>query len=400
MAGPLIFVSRVVRLPLLDAEGSPVGGVDDVVLTPSPGGAPRVLGFVASVQRRRIFVNAARVGELTSSGVRLHSGTIDLRHFQLRSGELLAAGGLFDRRIDGDVVSDLGLVPMQERSRSWAVATVALRPVGGFRRRRATRVVPWTEVASLFDAGPVAKEVAEFREMHPSDVARRVRALPVERRRQLAELLEDERLADVLEELPEEEQVRLLEGLDLDRIAHVLEEMEPDDAADLLAEMTGEQRRQILDAMEPDDAADLRRLLRYGEHTAGGLMTPEPLILGQLVTVAEALARTRDPELPAVLAAQVFVVEPPTTTPTGRFLGMVGIQRLLREPPGMQLGRCLDEAEGVQADEPETAVAERLAAYDLLAVPVCDGEGRLLGAVTVDDVLDRVLPVDWRQRRR
>jgi Mg/Co/Ni transporter MgtE len=164
--------------------------------------------------------------------------------------------------------------------------------------------------------------------------------------------------------------------------------------------MSGEQRRQLLEAMEPDEADDLRRLLRYGGNTAGGLMTPEPVILPPETTVAEALARVRDPELSSALGAQVFVAQPPTETPTGTYLGVVGFQRLLREPPGMQIGRCLDEPAAVEADLAELQVAERLAAYDLLALAVCDGEGRLLGAVTVDDVLDRVLPVGWRGRRR
>jgi Mg/Co/Ni transporter MgtE len=211
--------------------------------------------------------------------------------------------------------------------------------------------------------------------------------------------MEDERLADMLEQLPEDEQLRIIEGLDLERVADVLEEMSPDDAADLLGEMPGEQRRQLLEAMEPEEADDLRRLLRYGENTAGGLMTPEPIILGPTVTVAEALARLRDPELPVALASQVFVAEPPTETPTGRYLGAVGFQRLLREPPGMQVGRCVeDEPERLAADAPAQTVAERLAAYDLVAIAVCDPSGRLVGAVTVDDVLDHSLPGDWRRR--
>lgn len=397
----MLYVSKLVRLPLVDADATPIGRLDDVVLSPSHGAdAPKVLGFVATVQRRRIFVNAARVGDVGPGGVRLHSGTIDVRHFELRPGELLAAGGVLDRRVGGEVVSDLGIVAVPDRSRAWQVARVALRPTGGLRRRPA-RVVDWREVGALFDTGPVGHEVAELREMHPTDVAARVRRLPLEQRRRLAELMQDEQLADVLEELPEAEVVRLLEGLDLERVAHILEEMEPDDAADLLAEMPGEQRRQLLDAMEPEEADDLRRLLRYAEHTAGALMTPEPVILLPDATVAEALARLRDPDVPPELAAQVFVAEPPSTTPTGTYLGVVGFQRLLREPPGMEIGRCIDDEVGfVDAHLSEAATAERLAAYDLLAVAVCDRDRRLIGAVTVDDVLDAVLPTGWRSRRR
>ena len=123
-------------------------------------------------------------------------------------------------------------------------------------------------------------------------------------------------------------------------------------------------------------------------------MTPEPVVLLPSHTVAQALARLREPELSAALAGEVFVTEPPTTTPTGRYLGSVGFQRLLREPPSMKLGNCVDDDEPPVVDPTtsEAEVAARLAAYDLLAVAVCDDAGRLLGAVSIDDVLDAVLP--------
>ena len=213
--------------------------------------------------------------------------------------------------------------------------------------------------------------------------------------------LGDERLADILQELPESEQVDLLEQLDTERAADVLEEMDPDDAADLLGEMPEAERQRLLAAMEPEESTPLRRLLAYGEDTVGGLMTPEPLVLRSTTTVAQALAAVRDPELPMELAAKVFVVQPPTTTPTGRFIGTVPFQRLLREAPATTLADCAyHDPEPVPPDMPLREIAERLAAYDALAVPVCDGANRLIGAVTVDDVLDKVLPPDWRRHRR
>ena len=217
------------------------------------------------------------------------------------------------------------------------------------------------------------------------------------RRRRIATALEDEQFADVLEELDEDEQIELVAGLDHDRVADLLEEMAPDDAADLLGEMDPQQRVALLDAMEPDEAAPVRRLLLYDSESAGGLMTPEPVIVTPDTTVAECLARLRNPDLPAAVAAHVFVVEPPNQTPTGRYLGTVGFQRLLREPPAMRVEGCVEEnVEPIHPDLPATRVAERLAAYNLVALPVCDDAGRLVGAVTVDDVLDRVLPEGWR----
>jgi Mg/Co/Ni transporter MgtE len=213
----------------------------------------------------------------------------------------------------------------------------------------------------------------------------------------LAEALQDERLADLLEELAEDEQARIVEGLDLERAARVLEEMEADDAADLLGELPVERRGELLRAMDPSESAPVRRLLSFAPDTAGGLMTPEPIVLEPGASVAQALARIRDPDLPPPLAAQVFVCRGPTETPTGRFLGVAHFQRLLREAPSKPVGRCVaDEPEPLTADMSGARVAQRLAAYDVVALPVIDDAGRLLGAVTVDDVLDHVLPAGWR----
>jgi Mg/Co/Ni transporter MgtE len=175
--------------------------------------------------------------------------------------------------------------------------------------------------------------------------------------------------------------------------------MEADDAADLLGEMPKARRDALLGAMEPDEAEPVRRLLTYGADTAGGLMTPEPVIMPPAATVADALARVRAPHLPVPLAAQVFVTAPPHQTPTGRYMGVIGFQRLLREVPSKPLARCLDDGpDPISPDTSEHEVAVKLASYDAVGVPVVDTEGRLLGAVTVDDVLDQVLPENWRTR--
>jgi Mg/Co/Ni transporter MgtE len=176
----------------------------------------------------------------------------------------------------------------------------------------------------------------------------------------------------------------------------VVEEMQPDDAADLLAEMPAEQRERLLLAMRSVQADELRRLLRYDAKTAGGLMTSQPLVFTPDTPVAEVLARVRAKAQPATLAAQVYVCEPPAMTPTGRYLGSVGFQRLLRRSPSTSIGECVEARLFVRPDMPERELAARLAAYNLIGVAVCDSDGRLLGAVTVDDVLDRLLPVDWR----
>jgi CBS domain-containing protein len=400
MAVELVYAFRVMRLPLLDGDGATIGRLEDVVVLPGrPAEAPRVVGFVATAQRRRIFVNAARVSTLDPDGARLRSFDLDLNPFKAKPGELLVKD-LIDRRIGDEAVSDIALRPVPGRTSTWEVAKVRLARRSALRRRNSYRVVDWDEVPGLFATTAIAAEAARFRDMHPSDVAHAIRAMPIEQRRQLAAVLDDERLADLLEELPENEQLRIIEGLDRERLMSVLDEMEYDDLADLLAEMPGDQRTRILDAMEPEEALVMRRLLSYEEGTAGHLLTPEIIILGPHANVAEALAEVRDPEWLVSIAAQVFVTQPPFVPPTGTYLGVVHFQRLLREPPGMELGRCVEQEATLAPDTPDREVAENLASYNLLAMAVCDDQQRLLGAVTVDDVLDRTLPAGWRQRRR
>ena len=352
MAGELIYAFRVMRLPLLDAGGSPIGRLDDIVVIPGrPGIAPRVLGFVATSQRRRIFVSANRVAGIDSDGARLRSWDVDLNPFKVKPGEILIGRDIIDRKIGDETVSDVAMRAAGDgRQTWWQLAKVRLARRSALRRRPSYRLVDVAELPELFRTfgSEVAAEVARLRDMHPSDVAGVVRAMPLTQRKQLAEAMDDERLADLLEELPEAEQLRIIEGLDLERLVNVLDEMEYDDLADLLAEMPGEQRTRILEAMDAEDADLMRQLLSYDEGTAGALMTPDIIILGATATVAEALAELRNPDWLVSIAAQVFVVRPPYKPPTGTYVGVVHFQRLLREPPSLELGRCIEE-------EPESA---------------------------------------------
>jgi CBS domain-containing protein len=392
----IVYLERLTRLPLLGADGADVGRIVDAVvdLGSKP---PRVNGFVVAVQRRRVFIGINRIGEIGNDGARLRRGSVNLRQFVLRDGERLLTGELIGKRLRNGRVVDIGITPAPE-NQGWEVATVAVagRRMPGL--RRSPDVLDWSEAGELFASDrTVDRQAAELGGLHPAEMAAAIRRLPLSRRRVLAAELEDERFADLLEELSEDEQVRLVEGLDPERLARVLDEMEADDAADLLGEFSAGRRAELLRAMDPDEAEPVRRLLNYQPDTAGGLMTPEPVIVSPTTTVAEALARVRDPALPVPLAAAVFVCRPPLETPTGRYLGNVGIQRLLRETPSKPLGRCIDEdVEPVNVSASDREVAIQLAAYDVVSLAVVDDAGRLVGAITVDDVLDRVLPDNWR----
>jgi CBS domain-containing protein len=400
-----LFVSRLARLPVRAPTGETIGRISDVVIARTESGSPPVvLGFTVMVQRRPIFVGVGRVRELDQSGATLATGTVNLRPFQRREGETLVVGELLDARVRHREtgrqlrLNDVAIAKVREE---WMVTALdVLEPGTGLRPwRRATHLrLPWEQVAGLEPAETAERRVAALANLRPADLAAALQALPEQAQREVVAALDDDRLAEAMEELPEELQAVLLGGLDDERAADVLEAMDPDDAADLLGELAEAERARLLALMVPDEAEPVRRLLVYDEETAGGLMTTEPVIMRASDSVAEALARVRDPDLPPALAGQVFVVRPPTQTPTGRYLGVAYLQRLLREAPGDELGACVDtDLDAVAPDDPTRRVAEYLAAYDLLAAPVCDAQGRLLGAVSIDDVLDHLLPAAWRR---
>ncbi|MGP7997856.1 MAG: magnesium transporter MgtE N-terminal domain-containing protein [Streptosporangiaceae bacterium] len=397
MTSGQIFTSRLKGRPLLDSAGLTIGRIRDVVILPAAGDEPpRALGLVVTLQRRRIFVNLGQITEISIDGAHLHGGAIDLDSFTRRTGEILASE-LYGRHVQDGTIVDVAISPDEQRRVGWEVSALALSD-GRSLLHRGSAVVPWDQYPELFQTDPLAEQLAGLRELRPADLATAVEGMPPGRRSQIAAALDNDELADLLEEMPEQDQIRLLAGLGLGRDADVVEKMQPDDAADLLAEMPAEQRDRLLTAMETVQAADLRRLLRYGPTTAGGLMTSRPIIVAPETPVAEVLARIMKPDMPVAAAAQVFVCEPPTVTPTGRYLGSVGFQQLLRRPPSDLVGQCVDKASVfVGPDLPEHELAARLAAYNLISVAVCDQDGRLLGAVTVDDVLDHLLPPGWRR---
>jgi CBS domain-containing protein/sporulation protein YlmC with PRC-barrel domain len=398
MSGELLYAFRIMRLPLLDAGGQAIGKINDIIIVPGRGTeAPKVLGFVATSQRRRIFVSATRISTLDNAGAQLKSWDINLTPFRTRTGEQLLGKDILDKKHGDEIVSDVALVHHTGKTSSWQISKIRLSKRGLLSGRAGHRLVDWQEVSDLFaPSTAIAAEAARLRDMHPSDVATIIRALPTEQRRQLADAMDDERLADVLEELPEDEQLRLIENLDMERLTSVFDEMEYDDLADLLGQMGIDQRTKVLDAMDDEDAETMRQLLSYPAGTAGSLMTPDIIVLSPDATVAEALAHIRDPERLVSIAAQVFVAHAPHYPPTGTYVGVVHFQRLLRERPSLSLKQCLDSEPTIDPMLTDRDVAKRLASYNMLAVGVCDSNGRLLGAVTVDDVLDNALPADWR----
>ncbi|MCW2778498.1 MAG: MgtE intracellular region, partial [Frankiales bacterium] len=282
-----VFVARIAGLPVFDPNGDQVGRVRDVVVALRIGrDAPRVLGLAVEIQaRRRIFVPMGRVTRIEPDAVLLSTGTVSLRRFDKRPGETLVIAELLDRTVSLVAEPETQVivldVAMEQTRTDYLLTRVAVRKGRG-RRRAEVLQLDWDEVSGFSlpeDGQGAANMLAVFEKLRPADLAGVMHDLSSKRRGEIAAALDDERLADVLEEMPEDEQVELLGGLEDERAADVLEAMAPDDAADLLGELPAADAERLLTLMEPDEAGPVRSLLAYGDDTAGGLMTPEPVVL-------------------------------------------------------------------------------------------------------------------------
>lgn len=410
-----VFAGRLVGLQVRGPDFEVIGRVRDVVVNVRTDASSRAMGLVVElVNKRRIFVPMLRISAIEPSDVTLNTGSVSMRAFAARTAELTVLGDLIGSKVrtDDPDHEDLHAKPVEiadielerTRTRDWVISQVAVfsqRPKFG--RAPTLRTIPWkhiqgVSVSGVGPASPLAETIAAFDDMRPADIASRFQALSAAKRHLIARELDDDRLADILAELPDEHQAELVEALDVERAADVLEEMDPDDAADVLQELPGATAEVLLGLMDPQESAPVRRLMNFADDTVGALMTPEPIILPPQTTVAEALALARDPDLPTSLASLIFVVRPPTATPTGPYLGCVHLQKLLREPPSTLIGGLLDpDLPPLFADDSHETAARYFATYNLVCGPVLDEDDHLLGAVAVDDLLDHLLPDDWRE---
>ena len=404
---PRVFLARLNSLGVFDPNGDQMGKVRDAIVVLRTGNLPaRLTGLVVEVPpRRRIFVPMTKVTTIDSGQI-IVTGTVNLRRFEQRKNETLVTAELLDRTValqaSGEPVTIIDVGVEQSRSREWFVDQLFVRrATQGFRRRSEKMVVDWNDVTNMslpVPDQPAEQLLATMDSLRPADVASMLRELTPTRRTEIARELDDERLADVLEEMTDQNRVEILEALEAERAADILEEMDPDDAADLIAELAPERAKDLLERMEPEEADDIRRLLSYDDFSAGGMMTSEPIVLAPDETVADALARIRNADLSPALASQVYVCRQPTETPTGKYLGVCHFQRLLREPPSSLVSALLDTSlEPMRPDTPLSVLTRSFAAYNLVALPVVDETGSLVGAVTFDDLVDHMLPQGWRE---
>ena len=400
-------MARLIGTSVFDPLGDEVGKVHDVVVLLQMRGEPRAVGFVIEVSsRRRVFLPLSRITAIEPGAV-ITTGLMNIRRFTQRHVETLVVGELLDRVVtmrDGSgnvTVRDVAIE--RDRGMDWKVTRLFVQRASsgplGLRRGETFTVRP-DEVSGLAasaDQQGATALLATLEDLKPADLADVMRDLPQDSQMRVAAELTDERLADVLEEFGNEDAVALLSRLEAGRAAHVLDAMQPDDAADLVADLPQLKATELLGLMEPEEAEDVRRLMAYDDYTAGGLMTTEPIILPPESTVATFLAQSRKAEVPPALAAIGFVCRPPLESPTGKFVGMIHFQRALRERPQRMVGSIVDtDVDSVRPEDSIGTVTRLLATYNLTALPVLDDAGRLLGAVSVDDVLDHLMPDDWR----
>src|SRR6476660_9636304 len=411
----MLYLSHAIGRPVLDANGEPLGKVEDLIVAVGDR-YPPVTGLVVLTDRRRIFLPWSQVARFDASGARLSGATIDITRFAQRSNEIGLRTDLLDKQIvdiDGRKVvrvNDLRLDDVDGKLHLVAVdvgAAGLLRRLGiegGYRILARNLHLPTPErYIDWEDVDPVETSIASLKlrvphagltELHPADLATIIDQLAPRDRAGVLAALDDEAAADAIEEMEPDTQVEVLEGLAPERAADILEEMYPDDAADLVADLSDETREELLALMEREEAAELGGLLAYPESTAGGLMTTEFVAVPAHLTAGETIDRLRELEPDAETIYYVYVVDD-----DGRLVGVLSLRDLIVAKPETLIANVMfDEpvTVGVLADEDE--VAHVVARYNLLAVPVVNDGGQLVGIVTVDDAIDTVLPSGWKHR--
>ena len=343
--------------------------------------------------------------------MRLNSDKLNLRPFVRRDGEVLLARDVLDKQlidVDGKRVVRVNDVQLIEAAGDWRVtgADVSLQglwrrlaPAGFMGTRTAVEVLDWADVGYLAtDAATVQLKSSsgKLARLHPVEIARLAEALSYHHGSEVVESLDDETAAETLEEMPSERQVRIIGDMGKERAADILEWMSPDEAADVLGDLPEDKAEELLGLMEDQEQADVAELLPYEDDTAGGLMTTEFVTLPRELTVGEALARLREMAETPNMIYYLYVVE---GEGSWQLVGVIALRSLILADPSVPLADVMrTEFQLAHPDEAADEVAQRIAEYNLLALPVMDETGDILGIITVDDAMEILLPKDWRQR--
>jgi magnesium transporter len=295
-------------------------------------------------------------------------------------------GSFFVANVD---IGRLGLV-----RRLWT--GLALWLEGRQSKPRLGGTISWDHVELLPGNQPMRLKVSgkKITDLHPADLAEIISDLTKPESEKLLETLDAAKVADTLEEVEPEFQASLLEMMPDEKVADVLEEMAPDEAADLLAEFPSDRSKELLNLMEVDEAADVRRLLTYPVDVAGGLMNTEYISISPSLTASETIAFLRRDASEAETIYYVYVIEP-----DGRLVGVFSLRELVLADPQTPVKDFMHKRlVTVNLTDSQEDVAQEVAKYNLLALPVVDDQGRIQGIVTADDALDKIIPTAWKKR--
>jgi CBS domain-containing protein len=409
----VIHLSSVAGSALLDSAGERLGRVDDVIVRLDHGeGLPPVVGLEARIGGRELFVPIDRVEQLGPDDVRTATTKLNLAQFERRPGELLLRSDVLDRSVIN--VPAARLVKAREvdlvcQDGAWRVAGIdpSLRPrlwrllPRRFRGHDTEhkQFIPWSDIEPFLGHVPTSRlklATRRLRRLHPAQIADLVEAASHEEGEEILEAVgEDKELeADVFEELDDEHQVEFLRERSDNEAADVLARMASDDAADLLLELDQERRLPILNLLPAAKQRKVRNLLGFNPSTAGGLMNPDFVSVRADTTAGEALARVRGSDLGPQQLSVVCVVDE-----HGKLVGALSLAELVRADPHQQLTAVTDAslpAVATEADLPE--VARVMSDYNMTAIPVVDADGKPVGIISVDDVLEQLIPEEWRWR--
>src|SRR5258706_318964 len=407
----MLYLSQVLGRPIRDLEGERVATVKDVIVRPGADDHPPVTALVARFGRRKFFLSRWRITELNEKGARLNSDKLNLRPFVRRDGEVLLARDVLDKQlidVDGKRVVRVNDVQIIEAANEWHVtgADVSfaglwrrLAPARFLRSDRPVEVIDWADVGYLAtDAATVQLKShrGKLARLHPVEIARLAEAFSYAQGAEIVESLDDDTAAETLEEMAAERQAQILGDMDEERAADILERMSPDEAADVLGDLPEEKAEDLLNLMQDDEQSEVAELLPYEDDTAGGLMTTEFVTLPRDLTVGEALARLREMAETPNMIYYLYVVE---GEGSWKLVGVIALRSLILADPAMPLAEVMrTEFQRAHPDEAADEVAQRIAEYNLLALPVMDETGDILGIITVDDAMEILLPKDWRQR--
>jgi CBS domain-containing protein len=408
MNWPLFRLTQIIRSPLADLAGESIGSVKDLVVRLGRGAHPPVVGLQARIGGREVFVPIGQVSEFSADGARLRGNTLSLQRFERRDGEVLLRHDILRRKVidveTGRLMTAFDIA-LADVDREWQVVGIDTAPPTILQRalrRLPTRpldrpgVVDWSSVEPFVEHVPTSRlrlPLHRLRRLHPAQIADLVEAASHDEGKEIISAVhEDPELeADVFEELDTEHQVEFLQGRSDTEAAAVLDSMGADDAADLIADLPQERRASILARLPMPQQAKVRSLLAHNPSTAGGLMTPDLVAVKEDTSVREALERVRKAST-TILAVHV-------TDQEGRLIGSVSLQDLLRIPEEAHVADSIEPVSPrlhVVADFAEVALL--MADYNLTEAPVVDDDGLLVGVISVDDVLETLIPDPWRRR--